>query len=75
MLITADCGKCWAVKKVDFNKLKEQEARSRMAAVRKARRSPQAAAALQRRASLVGDGAKWRITNLNEVARAIARWK
>jgi len=63
------------VKKVDFNKVKEQEARSRMAAARKARRSPQAAAALQRRASLVGDGAKWRITNLNEVARAMARWK
>ena len=63
------------MKKVDFNKVKEQEARSRMAAARKARRSPQAAAALQRRASLVGDGAKWRITNLNEVARAMARWK
>ena len=58
-----------------INKVKEQEARSRMAAARKARRSPQAAAALQRRASLVGDGAKWRITNLNEVARAMARWK
>ena len=60
---------------MDFNKVKEQEARSRMAAARKARRSPQAAAALQRRASLVGDGAKWRITNLNEVALAMARWK
>lgn len=66
---------CWSVKKVDFNKVKEQEARSRMAAARKARRSPQAAAALQRHAPLVGDGAKWRITNLKEVARAIARWK
>jgi hypothetical protein len=63
------------VKQVDFNKVKEQEARSRMSAARKARRSPQAAAALQRRASLVGDGAKWRITNFNKVARAIARWK
>jgi hypothetical protein len=63
------------VKQVDFNKVKKQEARSRMSAARKARRSPQAAAALQRRASLVGDGAKWRITNFNEVARAIARWK
>jgi len=54
--------------------MKRQEAQSRMAAVRKARRSPAAAAALQHRASLVGDGAKWRITNLNQVARAIARW-
>lgn len=44
-----------------------------MAAARKARRSPQAAAAQQRRASLVGNGAKWRITNLNEVARAMAK--
>ena len=66
---------CWAVKKVDFNKVKEQEARSRMAAARKARRNPQAAAVLQRRASLVGDGAKWRITNLKQVARAIANLK
>ena len=40
---------------------------------RQARRSPQEAARLQRRASLMG-GAKWRITNLDEVARAIARW-
>ena len=53
--------------------MKQQEARSRMAAARQARRSPQEAARLQRRASLMG-GAKWRITNLDEVARAIARW-
>jgi len=54
--------------------MKRQEAQSRMANLRKARRSPQAAAALQRRVSLVGNGAQWRITNLNEVARAIANW-
>jgi len=54
--------------------MKRQEAQSRMAAIRKARRSPAAAAAQQKRASLVGDGAKWRITNLNEVARAMAKW-
>ena len=54
--------------------MKGQEAQSRMAAARKARRSPATAVALQRRASLVGNGAKWRITNLNQVARAIARW-
>jgi hypothetical protein len=53
------------VKTVDFNEVKRQEAQSRMAAARKARCSPQAAAAQQRRASLVGDGAKWRITNFN----------
>jgi hypothetical protein len=56
-----------------FKQVKTQKARSRMAAARKARRSPQAAAALQRRASLVRRGANWRITNLNEVARAIAK--
>ena len=59
---------------LSFKEMKRQEAESRMAAVRKARRSPQAAAKHQHRASLVGDGAKWRITNLNQVARAIARW-
>jgi hypothetical protein len=62
------------VKKMSFSQIKRQEAQSRMAAIRKARRSPAAAAAQQRRASLVGDGAKWHITNLNEVARAMAKW-
>ena len=57
-----------------FNQIKRQEAQSRMANLRKARRSPKAAAALQRRASLVGDGAKWRITNFKQVARAMAKW-
>lgn len=64
---------CSCVKAVSFNEVKKQEAQSRMAAIRRARRSPQAAAEEQRRASLVGDGAKWRITNLNEVARAMAK--
>jgi hypothetical protein len=59
---------------MSVHEMKRQEAQSRMAAARRARRSPQAAAKLQHRASLMGDGAKWRITNLNEVARAIARW-
>jgi len=59
---------------MSFNQMKRQEAQSRMAAIRKARRSPAAAAAQQKRASLVCDGAKWRITNLNEVARAMAKW-
>lgn len=58
---------------MSFNEVKRREAQSRMAAARKARRSPQAAAVLQRRASLVGDGAKWRITNLKDVARAMAK--
>ena len=62
------------VKKISFNEVKKQEARSRMAAIRRARRSPQAAAEQQRRASLVGNGAKWRITNFKQVARAMSKW-
>ena len=56
-----------------FKQMKKQEAENRMAAIRRARRSPAAAAAEQRRASLVGNGANWRITNLNVVARAMAK--
>ena len=74
LLPTSDCGMYCLVKTVDFNEVKRQEANSRMAAARKARRSPQAAAALQQRASLVGNGAKWRITNFKQVARAMAKW-
>ncbi len=61
------------MRRMSFSEIKRREAQSRMAAIRKARRSPRAAAALQRRASLVGDGAKWRITNFKEVARAMSR--
>jgi hypothetical protein len=63
-----------SVKTMSFNQMKRQEAQSRMAATRKARRSPAAAAAEQRRASLVGNGAKWRITNFKQVARAMSKW-
>jgi len=62
------------VKRLSFREIKRQEARSRMVAARKAARSTQAAAKLQRRASLVGNGAKWRITNFKQVARAMAKW-
>jgi hypothetical protein len=61
------------VKKISFREVKKQEARSRMAAIRRARRSPRAAAKEQLRASLVGNGAEWRITNLKQVAQAIAK--
>jgi hypothetical protein len=61
------------VKKMTFRQMKKLEAENRMAAIRRARRSPAAAAAEQRRASLVGDGAKWRITNFKQVARAMAK--
>jgi hypothetical protein len=56
-----------------FRQMKKQEAENRMAAIRRARRSPAAAAAQQKRASLVGNGAKWRITNFKQVARAMSK--
>jgi hypothetical protein len=62
------------VKATSFKALKQQEASRRMADLRKARRHSQMAAKIQRRVSLVGGGANWRITNLNQVARAIAKW-
>jgi hypothetical protein len=62
------------VKTVNFTEVKREEARNRMAAARAARRSRQTAAAIQRRNSLVGSGAKWRITNFKQVARAMSRW-
>ena len=65
---------CCLVKTVNFNEVKRQEAQSRMTALRKSRRSPQVAAALQQRASLVGNGAKWRITNFKQVASAMSKW-
>jgi len=72
LLPTPNCDIFSSVKTLSFNQMKRQEARNR-AIVRRVRRSP-AAAALQQSVSLVGDGAKWRITNLNQVARAIAKW-
>jgi hypothetical protein len=61
------------VKKTSFHEVKRQESQSRMAAARKARRNLRVAAALQRRASLVGKGAKWRITNFKQVAQAMSK--
>ena len=54
-----------------YTEIKRLEARSRTAAIRQARKSPRPAAALQRRASLVGNG-KWRITNLRDVVKALS---
>ncbi len=72
-LRTSDKGSMLLVKRLSFSEVKCQEARRRMAALRRAGRSPQAAAAIQRRASLVGVETKWRITNWKQVARPIAR--
>jgi hypothetical protein len=63
------------MKTVNFSAVKWQEAGSRIADLRKAHRSPKAAAKIERRVSLVGNGAKWRITNFKQVARASAKWR
>jgi hypothetical protein len=55
-----------------YREIKEQEAsRRRIAAKQRGSRS---AMARQRQVSLVGDGAKWRITNLPQVLAAMAKW-
>ncbi|MEK7674717.1 MAG: hypothetical protein AAB676_02640 [Verrucomicrobiota bacterium] len=62
------------MKTVSYQEMKAAEAQNRMAAVRRARKDGRSARALQKRASLVGVGAKWRITNFGAVARAMTRW-
>ncbi len=57
-----------------YSEVKEQEVKRRLAAAKQARRNALAATALQGRASLVGGGSKWRITNLRQVAEAMAKW-
>ena len=67
------CAKHFArVKMPSYTEIKRLEAKNRMAAIRQARKSPRSAAALQRRASLVGNG-EWRITNLREVVKALSK--
>lgn len=56
-----------------FADLKREEARQRMAALRRARRSPAAARKEQRAASLF-NGSVGRITNLREVLQAMAKY-
>lgn len=52
--------------------IKRREAAQRTVVVR--RRGTHGAARTQRRVSLVGDGAKWRITNLPQVFAAMSKW-
>ncbi len=63
-----------SMKAVDFRAVKRQETRSRVRLARQAARSRKAAAAIQKRVSLVGDGAKWEITNFKQFARATSQW-
>jgi hypothetical protein len=52
--------------------LKRDEARQRMADLRRARKSRRAALVAQRRSSLFGNAAEWRLTNLAQVLRAMS---
>ena len=60
------------VKASRYNAIKQHEASRRMVVMRS--KGTRAAARMQRRVSLVGDGAKWRITNWQQVATAMAKW-
>lgn len=62
------------VKVLTYKELKLKEAQSRMRAIRKAKSSRKAAREIQQRFSAVGDGSKWKITNLPQVAEAMAKW-
>jgi len=55
------------VKANSFAALKKAEARERMAALRRARKSRAAAMKEQKAASMFGDISEWKITNLAEV--------
>jgi len=55
-----------------FRAIKRTEARQRMAALRRARKSRRAAIFEQQRSALIADAAKWKMTNLAEVLRAMA---
>ena len=55
-----------------YNKIKKEEAKHRRVVIKQ--RGSRSAMALQRQVSLVGDGAKWRITNLPQVLEAMAKW-
>jgi hypothetical protein len=55
-----------------YRKIKNQEAKHRRVVIKQ--RGSRSAMTLQRQVSLVGDGAKWRITNLPQVLEAMAKW-
>jgi hypothetical protein len=54
--------------------LKRQEARRRVSATMHAVGNPRLAGRLQKRASLVGGAAKWKIVNLEQSFAAMAKW-
>lgn len=55
-----------------YSEIKKHEAEQRRLVMKQ--RGTRSALAAQRRVSLAGDGAKWRITNWQQVAVAMAKW-
>ena len=60
---------------VSAKQIKRREGDARMASLEIAGRSPADARAQQTRVSLVGDGRRWRITNLQKAVRVMASWR
>jgi hypothetical protein len=63
-----------SVKAQNVTVLKRREARRRISATIQAGRNPRLAGRLQKRASLVGGAAKWKIRNLEQSFAAMAKW-
>jgi len=60
------------VKVPRYSEIKAQEAKRRRFVMKL--RGSRSAKARQRQVSLVGDAAKWRITNLPQVVQSMAKW-
>ena len=60
---------------VSIESIKQLEGKARLAGLKRAQLSRADARAQQTRASLVGDGRKWRITNLKQAALVMAIWR
>jgi hypothetical protein len=63
-----------SVKVQNVTILKQQEARRRVSAISQARRNPRLVGRLQKRASLVGGAAKWKIVNFEQSFAAMVKW-
>lgn len=63
------------VPEVSTKAIKQREGEARLAGLNRARRSRANARTQQVRASLVGDGRKWEITNLKKAALVMATWR
>ena len=64
-----------AVSAVSINAIKQREGEVRQAGLNRARRTPAEARVQQRRASLVGTGRDWKLTNLASAARVMTTWR